>query len=93
MFENDDTWGVGILVFELGDLVGDFLFAVAGWLDAGFDVTDGFYGYAVLVVAVDELVFEFANFVNKDSEFVGYVGDVVVAGFTPEGELLLGVGC
>jgi len=57
LFEDDDARAVRVFVFELGDLVGDFLFAVARGLDAGFDVADGFDGYAVLVVAVDKLVF------------------------------------
>jgi hypothetical protein len=89
LFEDDDARAVGLFVLELSDLVGDFLFAVAGGLHGGFDVADGFDSDAVLVVAVDELVFEFADFVDEDAEFVGYVADVVVAGFAPEGELLL----
>jgi len=56
LFEDDDARGVGVFVLELGNLVGDFLFAVARGLNTGFDVADGFDGYAVLVVAVDELV-------------------------------------
>ena len=89
LFEDDDARAVGLFVLELGDLVGDFLFALAGGLDGGFDVADRFDGDAVLVVAVDELVFEFADLVDEDAEFVGHVADVVVAGFAPEGELLL----
>ena len=32
-----------------------FLLAIAGWLDGGFDISNGLDGHAVLVVAVDEL--------------------------------------
>ena len=71
MLENNDARGVGLLVFQLGDLVGDLLLAIAGWLDRGFDVADGLDGHAVLVVAVDELVFKLADLVDEDAEFIG----------------------
>lgn len=64
LFEDDDARAVGFFVLELGDLVGYLLLAVAGGLDGGFDVADGFDGDAVLVISVDELVFEFADFVD-----------------------------
>ncbi len=89
LFQHHDARTVGFLVFELGDLVGDFLFAVARGLDRGFDVADRFDGDAILVVAVDELVFQFADLIDQDAELVGYVADVIVAGFAPDGELLL----
>lgn len=89
LFENHDAGAVGLFVFELGDLVGDFLFAVAGGLDGGFDVADRFDGDAVLVVTVDELIFEFADFIDQDTKFVGDVADIIVARFTPKRKLLL----
>lgn len=42
-----------------------------------------------MVVAVDELVLKFTNLVDQDAQLVGNIRDIVIAGFTPEGELLL----
>jgi hypothetical protein len=42
-----------------------------------------------LVVAVDILVFEFADLVKQDTKLVGDVRYIFVAGFAPDGELLL----
>lgn len=89
LLEDDYAGRVGLLVLELGDLIGDFLLAVSAGLDGGFDIADALDGDTILVVAVDELVFELANFVDQDTEFVGNVGDVVITSFTPDGQLLL----
>lgn len=64
LLENDNARGVRLLIFELGNLVGDFLLAVSAGLDGSFDVADALDGDTVLVVAVDELVFELPDFVN-----------------------------
>lgn len=85
LLEDNDAGRVWFLVFQLGDLVGDFLFAVTTGLDRGFDVPDALDGDAVLVVAVDELIFELADFVDQNPEFVGHIRDVVIARFTPNG--------
>ena len=89
MLQDHDLGRVGLLVFQLSDLVGDLLLPIAGWLDGGLDVADGLDGHAILIVAVDELVLKLADFVDQDAELVGYVGNIVVASFTPQGELLL----
>lgn len=73
LLQNDDLGRVGVLVFQLGDLICDFLFAVPRWLNRGFDVADRFDGDSVLVVSVDELVFELADLVDEDAELVGYI--------------------
>ena len=85
LLEDNDAGRVWFLVFQLGDLVGDFLFAVTTGLDRGFDVPDALDGDAVLVVAVDELIFELADFIDQNPEFVGDIRDVVIARFTPNG--------
>lgn len=85
LLEDNDAGRVWFLVFQLGDLIGDFLFAVTTGLDRGFDVPDALDGNAVLVVAVDELIFELADFVDQNPEFVGDIRDVVIARFTPNG--------
>jgi hypothetical protein len=89
LFENDNSRAVWFLVFQLGDLVGDLLLAVSGRLYGSFDVADGLDGHTVLVVAVDELIFELANLVDEDTELVSDITDVFVATFTPYRELLL----
>lgn len=85
LLENDDARRIGFFVFQLGDLVGNFLFAVTAGLNRGFDIANALDGDAVLIVAVDKLVFELADFINQDTELVGDIRDVVIAGFTPDG--------
>lgn len=62
---------------------------VSAGLDGCLDVADGLDGDAVLVVTVDVLVLELTNLVQQDTEFVGDIRDVVIAGLAPDGELLL----
>jgi hypothetical protein len=83
LLQYDNARAVWLLVFELGNLVCDLLLAVAGRLDGGFNVADGFDGYAVLIIAVNKLVFEFANLVDKDTELVGNIADIIVTCFAP----------
>tara|TARA_R110002003_G_scaffold1184_11_gene22650 strand:- start:111 stop:443 length:333 start_codon:yes stop_codon:yes gene_type:complete len=62
---------------------------VAARLDGSLNVADALDGHAILVVAVDILVFELANFVDEHTELVGDVRHVVVARLAPNGKLLL----
>ena len=62
---------------------------VSAGLDGGLDVADALHGDAVLVVAVDVLVLELADFVKENAELVGDVRDVFVAALTPNRKLLL----
>lgn len=89
LLEHDDARRVGLLILQLRDLVGDLRLAVAAGLDGRLDVPDRLDRDPILVVPVDELIFELADLVDQDAELVGDVGDVVVAGFAPEGQLLL----
>jgi len=65
------------------------MLTVTAGLHGGFNVADALDSHAVLVVAVDELVLELADFVNEHTELVGHIGNIVVAGLAPNGELLL----
>lgn len=58
-------------------------------LNGGLNVTDALDSHTVLVIAINILVLELANFVDEDTQLVGDVRYVVVAGFAPDGELLL----
>ena len=62
---------------------------VSAWLDGSFNVADALDGNTVLVVAVDVLVLELADFVEQNAELVGHIGYILVASFTPDRELLL----
>lgn len=62
---------------------------VSAGLDGCLDVADALDGHAVLVVAIDVLVLELANLVEQDAELVGDVRYILIAGFSPDGELLL----
>lgn len=58
-------------------------------LHGGLDVADALDGDAVLIVAVDKEVLELADLVDQDAELVRHIRHVLVAGLTPDGELLL----
>lgn len=59
-------------------------------MDGCLDVTDTFHGDAILVVAVNVLILEFGNLVDEDTQFVGDIGNILIAGLTPKRKLLLG---
>ena len=58
-------------------------------LHGRLDVPYALHGDAVLVVAVDVLVLKLANLVQQHANLVGDIRDILIAVFTPEGELLL----
>jgi hypothetical protein len=108
LLQDDNLGGVGLLVLELSNLVGDLLLAcaklvigrnkgssvaalltVAAGLDGSLNVANALHGDAVLVVTVDVLVLELTNLVEKDTELVGDVRDILVSALSPDGQLLL----
>lgn len=89
LLENNDPGGVGLLVLQLRDLVCDLLLPVAAGLHRGFDVANALNGRAVLIVTIDVLVLQLANFIDQDTKLVSDVRDVVVASLAPDGQLLL----
>jgi hypothetical protein len=58
---------------------------VSAWLYRCLNVSDALDGDTVLVIAVDELVLKLANLVDKNAKFVGDIGNIVVASFSPDG--------
>lgn len=62
---------------------------VATRLDRSLNVADALDGHAILVVAVDILIFELANLVDQHTELVRDVRHIIIACFAPNGELLL----
>ena len=62
---------------------------VSAWLHGSFDVANALDSHTVLIVAIDELIFKFANFIDQDTELVCHIRNVVVTAFAPEGKLLL----
>ena len=65
------------------------LLTVSAWLDRSFNIPNALDSDTVLVIAVDELIFELANLVDEHTELVGDIGDIIFAGLAPDGELLL----
>jgi len=62
---------------------------ISAGLYGSLDISDTLHGDSILVVSVDVLIFEFTNLVQQDAKLVGNVGNVFVAMFTPERQLLL----
>lgn len=62
---------------------------VSARLDGSLNVPDALHRDAILVVAVDVLVLQLSNFVEKDAQLVGDVRDVLVTALSPDGQLLL----
>ena len=46
---------------------------VSAWLHRSFDVANALDSHAVLVIAINELIFKFANFVDQNTELVGHI--------------------
>jgi hypothetical protein len=86
----------------VGDCIGDLLFAVTRWLNGRLDVANLFKSETVLIVVVynkvlasslggectNEIILQFADFKDEDTQFVGDIGDIIIAFFTPDRELL-----
>lgn len=51
---------------------------VSAGLHRSFDISNTLDCHPVLIVAVNELIFELANFVNQNPELVRHIGNIVV---------------
>jgi hypothetical protein len=105
LLKHNNPGRVGLLVLQLGDLVGDLLLAciwvstggsegcskltITAGLNRSLNVADALNRHAVLVVAVDILVLQFTNLVDQDTELICDVRNVVVTSLAPDGKLLL----
>lgn len=62
---------------------------VTAGLYGGLDIPNALHGDAVLVVPINELVFELTDLVEENAHLVRHVGYVFVAGLAPVGQLVL----
>ena len=88
LLQGDDFGTLGLFVLEFLDLVGDFGFVVSTWLNRSFGVSNLLQDATILFEVLGEVVFLFAEFGEENTEFVGDVGDGIIAsGFAPVREL------
>lgn len=69
-------------------LQGNRLTVTAG-LHRGLNVTNALDGHTVLVVAVDKHVLQLTDLVDQNTKLIRDIRNILVAGLTPDGELLL----
>lgn len=62
---------------------------ISAWLNRSFNIANALDSHPVLVIAINELVFKFANLINKNTQFIRNIRDIIIAGFAPNGKLLL----
>lgn len=105
MLKDNDLGRVGLLVFELGNLISDLLLAynavrsvgfnymvrltITAGLDGSLNVADTLDSHAVLIIAVDILVLKLTNLIDQHTELVGDIGYVIITSLAPDGQLLL----
>jgi hypothetical protein len=62
---------------------------VSARLDGSLDIPNALDRNTVLVIPIDVLVLQLANFIQENAELVCHIRDILVARFTPDGKLLL----
>jgi hypothetical protein len=62
---------------------------VSAGLNGSLDIPNALHGDTVLIIFVHVLVLQLANLVQQHAQLVGDVGNVLVAVFAPNGQLLL----
>jgi hypothetical protein len=62
---------------------------ITAGLHRRLNVTNALDRNTILVIAIYKLVLKFADLIDEDTEFVCDVRHIIVASFTPDGQLLL----
>jgi hypothetical protein len=75
------TWTVGLIGGFDDDRGGH---TVSAWLNGCFNIPNAFDGDPILVVAVDELILQLADLIDKNTKFIRNIRHIFVAFLSPD---------
>lgn len=78
------TYTILLVIFRFLDVARQVRHTVSAGLHGSLNIANTFNCKTVLVVSVNELILQFTNLVNQNTELVGDIGNVIIAGLAPD---------